>query len=201
MPKLALSRGLTALLNDGEKGVIVDSILSLFVKSPERKPVEFVVKTLRKGFSKAYYKLHPVTLVWAMFVRMDTSKASVHDVHYLSDIKHSNLSSCTLIWDRGYLSKEHQLDLFSACNIQLTPKSSNQNGKEPFAPIFRKSRKRIETLFFQLCDQPMLKRNYVKSNMGVSVRILCKVTAVTVWQYINHLNSKPLNRLGYAIVA
>jgi hypothetical protein len=59
------------------------------------------------------------------------------------------------------------LDLFSSCNIRLeTPKRSNQKNKEPFAYIFKKSRKRIETLFSQLCDQFMLKRNYAKSNLA-----------------------------------
>jgi uncharacterized membrane protein len=133
---------------------------------------------------------------------MDMSKASVHDVYYLTDIKHSHLSNCRLIGDKGYLSKEHQLDLFSSCNIRLeTPKRSNQKDKEPFAYIFKKSRKRIETLFSQLCDQFMLKRNYAKSNLGISVRILSKITAVTVLQYFNFLNNKPLNKLKYALVS
>jgi hypothetical protein len=71
--------------------------------------------------------------------------------------------------------------------------------KEPFAYIFRKSRKRIETLFSQLYDQFMLKRNYAKSNLGISVRILSKVTAVTVLQYFNFFNNKPLNKLKYGL--
>lgn len=101
-----------------------------------------------------------------------------------------------------YLSKEHQLDLFSSYNVRLeTPKRSNQKGKEPFAYIFKKSRKRIETLFSQLCYQFMLKRNYAKSNLGISVRILSKITAVTVLQYFNFLNNKPWNRLKYALAS
>jgi len=36
--------------------------------------------------------------------------------------------------------------------------------------IFRKSRKRIETLFSQLCDQFMIRRNYAKSFQGFKTR-------------------------------
>ncbi|HRS19295.1 MAG TPA: transposase, partial [Bacteroidales bacterium] len=51
--------------------------------------------------------------------------------------------------------------------------------------IFRKSRKRIETLFSQLCDQFMIRRNYAKSFEGFKTRILSKITALTVIQGIN----------------
>jgi len=37
--------------------------------------------------------------------------------------------------------------------------------------------------------------------MGVSNRLLSKITAVTVLLYINHLNNKPLNQLKYALAA
>jgi len=42
--------------------------------------------------------------------------------------------------------------------------------KQPY--IFRKSRKRIETLFSQLCDQFMMRRNYAKTFQGFKTRIL-----------------------------
>ena len=53
----------------------------------------------------------------------------------------------------------------------------------------------------QFCDQLMLKRNYAKSTKGLSVRILCKITAVTMLQYINYKNEKPLNHLKYALAS
>ncbi len=54
--------------------------------------------------------------------------------------------------------------------------------KQPY--IFRKSRKRIETLFSQLCDQFMMRRNYAKTFQGFKTRILSKLTALTTIQYI-----------------
>ncbi len=87
-----------------------------------------------------------------MFKSLDISPASVHDVNYLKDIK-GQLSNCTLIGDRGYISAEIQLNLFETYNIKLdTPMRANQlhYKKQPYA--FRKSRKRFETLFSELCD-------------------------------------------------
>ena len=130
---------------------------------------------------------------------MDITKASVHDVHYLSNVKMSGLCSCTLIADKGYLSSTYQLDLFNSCQINLhTPKRTNQQ-RLPYPAIFKRMRKRIETLFAQLCDQFMLKRNYAKTILGLSVRILSKITAVTLLQYINSMNDKPINHLKYAM--
>ena len=150
---------------------------------------------------KLYMKLPLATSVRRVFANMDMSKARVHDVHCLTDIKYSHLSNCRLIGDKGYLSKEHQLDLFSSCNIRMeTPKRSNQKDKEPFAYIFKKSRKRIETLFFNYATSLCSNAGYAKTNLGISVRILSKITAVTVLYFFNFLNNKPLNRLKYALV-
>ena len=212
-PLLAnLNKGLADILNEGENAYLVDSIPVPVCQIAREKRSKICKENFEtapdKGYSavsKSYYygyKLHLVTSVRGVFTSMDMSKASVHDVHYLSDIKHSDLSNCTLIGDKGYLSKEHQVDLFSSCNIRLeTPKRSNQKNQEPFDYIFKKSRKRIETIFSQLCDQFMLKRNYAKTNIGVSVRILAKITAVTTLQYMNHTSHKPLNKLKYALAS
>ncbi len=111
--------------------------------------------------------------------------ASVHDINYLKDIK-SQISDCTLIGDRGYLSAEIQLNLFESCNIRLnTPMRNNQKDykKQPY--VFRIKRKRIETLFSQLCDQFMIRRIYAKSFQGFKTRILSKITALRTIQYIN----------------
>ncbi len=51
--------------------------------------------------------------------------------------------------------------------------------------IFRKTQKIIETLFSQLCDQFMIRHNYAKSFDGFKTRILSKITALTMIQYIN----------------
>jgi hypothetical protein len=88
--------------------------------------------------------------------------------------------------DRYYLSQSIQLDLFQTVNIKLeTPKRANQNDYKAQPYIFRKSRKRIETLFSQLCDQFRIRNNYAKTFEGFKTRILAKIPALTLVQYIN----------------
>ena len=144
-----------------------------------------------KGFCAAQntwfygYKLHGVCTVGGVFQSIDITKASVHDIHLLQDIKHQ-LTDCMLIGDKGYLSSTLQIDLFESANINLqTPMRTNQLGYQKQPYVFRKSRKRIETLFSQLCDQFMIRRNYAKSFQGFKTRILAKITALTLVQFIN----------------
>ncbi|VBB43274.1 transposase (fragment) [uncultured Paludibacter sp.] len=106
-----------------------------------------------------------------------------------------------MIGDKGYLSAEYQLDLFTSSNIRLeVPMRENQHNykKQPY--LLRKTRKRIETLFSQLCDQFMIRRNYAKSFDGYKTRILSKITSVTVIQMINKLLNRNINNLKTLVV-
>jgi hypothetical protein len=155
-----------------------------------------------KGFcasQKLYYygyKLHGVCSISGVFQSLDISPASVHDIQYLKDIK-MQLSDCVLLGDRGYLSAQYQLNLFETANINLqTPKRKNQKDYQLQPYIFMKSRKRIETLFAQLCDQFMIRRNYAKSFDGFKTRIISKISALTMIQYLNKfVFNRPINNL------
>jgi len=129
----------------------------------------------------------------------DMTKAEVHDIHYLKDIK-CNYNQCVILADKAYLSKEYQMDLFHSSQIRPeVPMRSNQHGYRKQHFIFRKSRKRIETLFSQLCDQFMIRRNYAKDTAGIFTRILSKITAVTALQYLNKSNDKNIGHIKYAL--
>ena len=130
----------------------------------------------------------------------DLTKASVHDIHYLKDVK-VDYSNCTVIGDRGYISAQIQLDLFETANIRLeVPYRTNQKEWKPTFPAFAKARKRIETLFSQLCDQFMIIRNYAKDTDGLFTRIVGKISALTILQYINYKNEKTIGRVKYALI-
>lgn len=51
--------------------------------------------------------------------------------------------------------------------------------------LFRKSRKRIVTLFSQLCDRFRIRNNYAKTLEGFITKILAKITALTLIKFIN----------------
>jgi hypothetical protein len=207
-----LNARIAALLNEGENIYLVDSIPVPICKNARINRSKICKDDYEtapdRGYSavnKSYfygYKLHLTTSVKGVYSSMELTKASIHDVRFLNEVKHSGIVNCTLIADKGYVSEPIQQDLFTTRQIKLfTPVKSNKHDKEPIPFIFMKSRKRIETLFSQLCDQLMLKRNYAKKIQGLSVRILCKITAVTVLQYINYKNEKPLNHLKYALAS
>lgn len=147
------------------------------------------------------YKLHGVCSVTGVFHSLDITKAEVHDVHFLKNIK-QQMSDCVLLGDRGYLSESIQLDLFQSVNIRLeTPKRMNQLNYKSQPYIFRKSRKRIETLFSQLCDQFLIRRNYAKTFEGFKTRILAKITALTLVQYINKfIFDRPINKIKNQLI-
>ncbi|MGL4519540.1 MAG: IS982 family transposase [Phocaeicola sp.] len=146
------------------------------------------------------YKLHAICGLSGVIHSFDLTKASVHDINYLKDIKHE-YRDCSILGDKGYISKNVQLDLFETANIKLeVPHRLNQKDWSPIFIPFAKARKRIETDFSQLCDQFMIVRNYGKETVGLFTRILGKISAFTILQYTNHINNKPIGGVKYALI-
>jgi len=147
------------------------------------------------------YKLHSLCSLNGVITSFDLTKANVHDIHYLQDVK-EHYSNCRIIGDRAYLSYQIQVDLFESVNIQLeTPMRINQTNYKPFPGVLRKCRKRIETIYSQLCDQFLLRRNYAKSFSGFATRILSKITAFTFLQYFNKfVLNRPINHVKHAFL-
>ena len=118
---------------------------------------------------------------------MDLSPASIDDINYLKDIK-LQIRDYTLLGDRGYLSTKIQLNLFETYDIKLkTLMWSNQKDYKEQPYLYRKKRKRIETLFSQLCDQLMIKCSYAKILNGLETRTLGEITAQTTLSKTTYL--------------
>ena len=197
--------------NEFETFFVVDSMplevckISRSSRSKICKETDYAIPN--KGFCASQnlhfygYKLHAVCSINGVFQSFDLSPASVHDIHYLQDIK-LQLSDCVILADKGYLSSTIQLDLFNEVNIQLeTPKRKNQKDYKPQFYPFKKYRKRIETLFSQLCDQFMIRRNYAKTFQGYKTRILTKITTLTAIQYLNRfVFNRNINKLKINLV-
>ena len=146
------------------------------------------------------YKLHSVCSAAGVVQSLDLTKASVHDVHYLKDVKEL-FSNCIITGDKGYIGREHQINLFETAGIKLEVSlRNNQKEQKPEVWILKKIRKRIETVFSQLCDQFMMQRNYAKSFTGFKSRILAKVAGLTILQFLNKfLYNKPVSRVKHAL--
>lgn len=134
-----------------------------------------------------------------VITHFDISKANVADIHYLEDIK-EHYSNYRILGDKAYISNELQMELFATYHLKVeTPMRTNQRDyhKQPW--ILRKVRKCIETIFSQLVDQFLIRKNYAKTFVGLATRILSKITAFTCLQLINKLNHKPLNHVKHAL--
>ena len=142
------------------------------------------------------YKLHAVCDKNGIFRSFDFTPANVHDVNYLNDIK-ENFQNCLLIGDRGYISKELQVDLFNFSKINLSvPMRKNQHDFVEFSRTKSKMRKRIETNISQLCGQFNININFAKTFQGLATRIVSKITSFTMIQYLNFFVFKrSLNKL------
>ena len=80
----------------------------------------------------------------------------------------------------------------------LSYRFNQKDWKPTFIP-FAKARKRIETIFSQLTDQFLVIRNYAKITNGLFARIIGKISALTILQYVNFINDKPIGRIKYAL--
>ena len=70
---------------------------------------------------------------------------------------------------------------------------------EIFIP-FAKAHKRIETDFSQLCDQFMIAGNCAKETGGLFTRIIGKISAFTILQYITHIHNRNIGMGKYALI-
>ena len=93
-----------------------------------------------------------------------------------------------------------QLNLFEEAKIELeVPYRTNQKDWKPTFIPYAKARKRIETDFSQFVDQFMLNRNYAKQIEGFMTRIISKISAFTIMQYVNYSLGKPIGHIKYAL--
>ncbi|KAA6344844.1 hypothetical protein EZS27_007549 [termite gut metagenome] len=131
------------------------------------------------------YKLHAICDENAVMHSFDFTPANVHDVNYLKEVKYT-LSNCELIGDKGYISAQYQTDLFNQSQIKLSvPTRNNSLVKVELSKKKRRKRKRIETLFSQYKGQFSMNTNFAKTFGGLATRILSKITALLMIQYLN----------------
>ena len=145
------------------------------------------------------YKLHAVCGLNGVIHSYDLSKASVDDRKFMQDVR-LTFHDCNMYGDKGYVGADLQLDLFETAHIRLEcPYRVNQKNWKPTLIPFAKARKRVETIFSQLTGQFLVIRNFAKITNGLFARIIGKISAMTVLQYVNYINGKPIGRIKYAL--
>ncbi len=107
------------------------------------------------------YKLYAVCGISDIIHPFDLTKASVHYINYLNDVRYE-YHDCSILGDRGYISASMLLDLLETTHIKLEyPYRLNQKNWKPTFISFAQARKRIENVFFQMCDQFMIGRSLI----------------------------------------
>ncbi len=207
-----ISEAISNIILPNEKQFILDSIPVPICANPRAarsKICKDDPEVLPKRGYHASHRLHyygfKMQLVISKIgvpVSLGLTAANVHDVHYLQHLDGEKLSDSEVIADKGYLSLGYQTSLFEQEKIRLiTPLRANMKRREThWNSTYRYKRKRIETLFSQMCDQLFLKRNYAKTLNGLFARMCAKITSVAVLQYINFMRGKPINHLKHALV-
>lgn len=160
----------------------------------------------RKGFSavdQRYYigyKLHLLVDEHGITSDIQVLPANIHDITALKNYEPDfTQQGRTLIGDRGYISATVQHDLFTEYDVELiVPYRRNQKGFKPTDPKLGRKRRRIEVMFAQLCDQFKLKKNYAKTFSGVFTRVVSKLAAIAVLQWVNLEKGRPLNHIRHA---
>jgi hypothetical protein len=189
---------------------LVDSVPIPVVKNSRERSYricrELEETAPRKGFSavdQRYYigyKLHLMVDEHGVTNEIQILPANVHDITALKNYKPDfTQQSRILIGDRGYISTKVQLDLFSSYDVELiVPYRRNQKDFKRLDVEMGRRRRRIEVTFSQLCDQFKLKKNYAKTFSGLYTRIVSKLAAIAVLQWVNIEKGRPLNHIRHA---
>ena len=147
------------------------------------------------------HKLHCVCSASGIIHRYDLSQAHHHDINYLYDVK-DEFSNCVLIGDKGYRSNPWRLTLLEYAEIELaTPCRQNELIQYTMPEDYQRLRKRVEVVFSQLVDQFSIRKSYAKSQRGLFLNVISKVTLYTLLQYINHQEKRSLCQLRYTLSA
>ena len=111
---------ISLFLNQGEDVYLVDSIPIPICQIAREKSCKICKENYETAPDKGYsavsqswyfgYKLHLATSIRGVFSSMELTRTSVHDIHYLNEVKHLGITNCTLIAEKGYISKPIQID-------------------------------------------------------------------------------------------
>ena len=143
---------------------------------------------------------HAVCGIRGVIHSFDMTVASIHDLHYLKDVRWE-YHDCMMLGDKGYLSAEIQKNLFEAANITLeVPYRLNQKNRRPPTWAYKRFRKRIETIFSQPNDNLIMIRNYAKQSCGLFTRMTGKIAAMAFMQYVNFVNHRPIGQIKYSLI-
>ncbi len=196
-------------LEDQSQAMVIDSIPVPVVKMARERTYKAFKKSFDTAPAKGYsavnwgwfvcYRLHVVVFDNGVVQQSGVTKGNIHDINYLKGLEKVP-SGKVLLGDRAYRSNPLQMDLFEKFNVKLrVPFRINQHEYKKHPKKYKSKRQMVETFFAQMCDQLNLKRNYAKSFDGLVTRLTSKLSAMSILQWINHLNGRKLAQIKHAL--
>lgn len=202
---------LASQLTEGEDTFLIDSMPISICRFSRAKRARICHDTFEATPAYGYcaaqdqtffgYKLHGVTSIRGVISSFELTQANAPDIDYLQEVKYQ-YPGCLILGDRAYLSNPLQTELFEEHRLKInTPMRRNQKDYRKQPAVFRRLRRRIETVFSQFCDQFNIQKNYAKSFPGLATRIIAKVAAFTLLQYLNQFElRRELNHVKYTLI-
>ena len=156
------------------------------------------------------YKIHAIFTASGIYVEHVVRPASHHDLtvfRELTDLAEDDalesglvnrLRDRLILADKAYGSAEVQLQFFQTfgADLQAIPKENATDWK-PWPSGWTLTRRYVETVFSQLCDEVRAKLNRAKRFAGLNTRISTKLLVRTIKQFVNHHSGRPINQTKY----
>lgn len=173
----------------------VCNIKRSFAKQSAFKGMASVGKCVSKDFKYFGFKLVLLIDKKGFPIKFGLVPANTADVKTTESIidRDRNL---TVFADKGFVSRKLAEDLKEKQNISLfTPRRKARESRKPLPLWFKKYHKKtcrlIETVNSILKDQFNLERHYCKTFWGLCTKLISKITAFTLGQFINVQNGLP----------
>lgn len=137
------------------------------------------------------YKVHALLTLEGFITSFEITPASVDDREGLRDLI-SGRSGLIILGDKGYLGEAfiQELKQQGICLMPLKRSNAKNNWSKPVRQLIFRLRRRIETVFSQLCEQLNAERVLAKSFTGLCTRLINKILAHNLCLILNHLFDK-----------
>ena len=137
------------------------------------------------------YKVHVLITLQGFITQFEVTPASIDDREGLRDLSQV-CSHSVLLADKGYVSQclTEELEQQGICLLPLKRSNSKENYSKSLRSMIFRQRRKIETIFSQLCEQLKIERVLAKSYAGLLTRLVNKILAHNLCMVCNLLLGK-----------
>lgn len=137
------------------------------------------------------YKVHALITLEGFITDFEITPASTDDREGLRDIM-SSYSNITVLGDKGYVGKNltEEMKKQNIRLLSLKRANSKENFPKSVRQLIFRFRRRVETVFSQLCEQLKAEKVLAKSFQGLCTRLENKILAYDLCMVLNHIFGK-----------